>query len=147
MKTKRSVVVSTRLPIESGKRLKRMGSRHGWTPSDASARLIEEGLRRGEFAFIDFRDSVAGRNAYIEGSSLAVWEVVMLVRAYKGNVAAVARHLRWPETKVRAAVHYAEVFPEEIQELLTENESVGFETLKRMVPQTVEFAARTSRKR
>jgi len=147
MKTKRSVVVSTRLPIESGKRLKRMASRHGWTPSDASARLIEEGLRRGEFAFIDFRDSVAGRNAYIEGSSLAVWEVVMLVRAYKGNVAAVARHLRWPETKVRAAVHYAEVFPEEIQELLTENESVGFETLKRMVPQTVEFAARTSRKR
>jgi len=147
MKTKRSVVVSTRLPIESGKRLKRMASRHGWTPSDASARLIEEGLRRGEFAFIDFRDSVAGRNAYIEGSSLAVWEVVMLVRAYKGNVAAVARHLRWPETKVRAAVHYAEGFPEEIQELLTENESVGFETLKRMVPQTVEFAARTSRKR
>jgi hypothetical protein len=28
-----------RLPVESGKRLKRMAERFGWTPSDASARL------------------------------------------------------------------------------------------------------------
>ena len=59
MSTTRSVVISMRLPEESGKRLKRMATRHGWTPSDASARLVEEGLRRSEFAFIDFRDSPA----------------------------------------------------------------------------------------
>jgi hypothetical protein len=27
-----------RLPAESGNRLKRMANRHGWTPSDTSAR-------------------------------------------------------------------------------------------------------------
>jgi hypothetical protein len=53
----RSVVVSMRLPVESGTRLKRLARRHGWTASDASARLVEEGLRRSEFALIDFRDS------------------------------------------------------------------------------------------
>src|SRR2546421_12368710 len=100
---KSSTVISMRLPVESGKRLRRMANRHGWTPSDASARLVEEGLRRSEFAFIDFRDSAAGRQSYIQGSTLAVWEVMLLVRSYRGDVAAVARHLRWPEAKVRAA--------------------------------------------
>ncbi|MGC2617595.1 MAG: hypothetical protein WA414_01055, partial [Acidobacteriaceae bacterium] len=78
MKTTRSMVVSMRLPVESGRRLKRMANRHGWTASDASARLVEEGLRRSEFALIDFRDSAAGRQAYIQGSTLAVWEVVLV---------------------------------------------------------------------
>ncbi len=104
MSATRSTVISMRLPVESEKRLKRMANRHGWTPSDASARLVEEGLRRSEFAFIDFRDSPAGRQAYIQGSTLAVWEIVLLVRSYKGNVAAAAKHLGWSAAKVQAAV-------------------------------------------
>jgi predicted alpha-1,6-mannanase (GH76 family) len=74
MRSIHSTVVSMRLPAESGKRLKRMANRHGWTPSDTSERLVEEGLRRSEFGFIDFRDSPAGRQAYLQGSTLAVWE-------------------------------------------------------------------------
>src|SRR5208283_2175171 len=79
MKSTPSTVISMRLPAESGKRLKRMANRHGWTPSDASARLVEEGLRRSEYGFIDFRDSPAGWQACLQGSTLAVWEVMMLV--------------------------------------------------------------------
>lgn len=75
-------------------------NRHGWTASDASARLVEEGLRRAEFAFVDFRDSAAGRQACLQGSSLAVWEVVLLLCSYKGDAEAVAAHLRWPRAKV-----------------------------------------------
>ena len=134
-----------RLPAESGRRLKRMASRHGWTASDASARLVEEGLRRSEFAFIDFRDSTAGRQAFMQGSSLAVWEVALLLRAYKHNAAAVARHLGWPEAKVHAAVHYAEAFPEEIAAALADNDAVDFKALKRMLPQAAEFAPRNAR--
>jgi len=81
-----------------------MANRHGWPPSDASARLVEEGLRRSEFAFIDFRDSAAGRQACSQGSTLAVCEAILLVQSYKGNLAAVARHLGSPESKVQAAV-------------------------------------------
>jgi len=141
MKSTRSTVISMRLPAESGNRLKRMANRHGWTASDASARLVEEGLRRSEFAFVDFRDSAAGRQAYLQGSSLAVWEVVLLVRSYKDDVAAVAAHLQWPEAKVHAAVNYAKAFPGEIDGALAENEAVGFEALKRMLPQAAEFVS------
>jgi len=138
MKPARSMVFSMRLPVESGRRLKRIANRHGWTPSDASARLVEEGLRRSEFAFLDFRDSPVGRQAYVQGSTLAVWEVILLLRSYTGNVAAVAKHLRWPEAKVRAAANYAEAFPEEIDEAAADNEATDFRRLKRMLPQAVD---------
>lgn len=142
----RSVVISMRLPADSGNRLKRMASRHGWTPSDASARLVEEGLRRSEFAFIDFRDSASGRQAYIQGSTLAVWEVMLLVRSYKGDVAGVAKHLRWPEVKVQAAINYAEALPDEIEEALSANSGADFDSLKRMLPGTVKVGSRRVRK-
>jgi hypothetical protein len=136
-----------RLPVASGNRLKRMANRYGWTPSDASARLVEEGLRRSEFAFVDFRDSAAGRQACIQGSSLAVWEVMLLVRSYKHDLTATARHLRWPVAKVQTAVNYAEAFPEEIDQALTENNAVDFTSLKRMLPQAVEFSPGKVKKR
>lgn|SRR5215469_2083188 len=142
----RSVVVSMRLPAESGNRLKRMANRHGWTPSDASARLVEEGLRRSEFAFIDFRDSAAGRQAYIQGSTLAIWEVMLLVQSHRGNVSAVARHLKWPEAKVQTAINYARAFPEEIEGALSDNAATDLATLKRMLPQAVEFVSRPAPK-
>src|SRR5579863_1428438 len=127
VRTTRPIVISMRLPEDSGKRLKRMANRHGWTASDASARLVEEGLRRSEFAFVDFRDSAAGRQAYIQGSSLAIWEVLLLVQSYKGDVGAVAAHLEWPEAKIQAAVNYAKAFSEEIDGALAENDATGFE--------------------
>ena len=146
MPTPQSTVISMRLPSESSRRLKRMARRHGWTPSDASARLVEEGLRRAEFAFLDFRDSPAGRQACIQGSSLAVWEVVLLARSYNGDATAVARHLAWPVSKVQAALHYAEAFPNEIQEALAENDAMDFKALKRMLPQAAEFTPAKSAK-
>jgi uncharacterized protein (DUF433 family) len=142
-----SMVISMRLPVASGKRLKRMANRHGWTPSDASARLVEEGLRRSEFAFIDFRDSPVGRQACMQGSTLAVWEVIMLLRSYKNDAVAVAKHLRWPEAKVQAAINYAEAFPDEIEEAIAENDAVDFKALKRMLPQATASAAKKAAKR
>jgi len=147
MRSNRSIVISMRLPRASGTRLKRMANRHGWTPSDASARLVEEGLRRAEFGFIDFRDSPAGRQACLQGSSLAVWEVMLLVDSYKKSVSAVARHLQWPAAKVQAAVNYAAAFSEEIDAAIADNETVNFEVLKRMLPQAIEFAPRKAVKR
>ena len=139
MKTAHSTVISMRLPGKSGQRLQRMATRNGWTPSETSARLVEEGLRRSEFGFIDFRDSTVGRQACIQGSSLAVWEIMMLSRDYKNDVAAVAKHLRWPEAKVQAAVNYAKAFPAEINPALEDNDTADFTTLSQMLPGAKEF--------
>ncbi len=142
-----SIVVSMRLPVKSGQRLRRLAARHGWTPSDASARLVEEGLRRSEFAFIDFRDSAAGRHACIQGSSLAVWEVLLIARDYKNDTVAVARHLRWPESKVQAAFNYAKAFPVEVDSAIADNDAIDFEALSRMLPQAKEFVVSDEREK
>jgi len=83
MKSMHSVVISMRLPAASGKRLKRMANRHGWTASDASARLVGGRLAPLGIRFHDFRDSPAGRQACLQGSTLAVWEVMLLLDSYK----------------------------------------------------------------
>jgi len=139
MRTDPSMVISMRLTAQSGQRLKRMARNHGWTPSDASARLVEEGLRRADFAFIDFRDSPVGRQACLQGSSLAVWEVMLIARSYHHDAAAVAKHLRWPEAKVQAALNYAQAYPEEIAAAIADHEAIDFKALSRMLPQAKEF--------
>jgi uncharacterized protein (DUF433 family) len=100
------------------------------------------GLR--QFAFIDFRDSAAGQ-ACIQGSSLAVWEVVLVVRSYKHDLTATAKHLRWPVAKVETAVNYAEAFPDEIDQALVDNNALDFTALKRVLPQAVEFSPRRAK--
>lgn len=108
---------------------------------------MEEGLRRSEFAFVDFRDSAVGRQAYVQGSRLAIWQVIGLLRSGGENLDAVARQLEWPRARVQAAVNYAQAFPEEIQEALADNEALGFAVLQRMLPQAREFRAGARRKR
>jgi hypothetical protein len=122
-------------------RLRRVARRLGLTPSEISARLVEEALRRGEFAFIDFRDSAVGRQAYLQGSSLAVWEVVMVAQCYDLDPERTAAHLRWPVVRVQAALNYARAFPEEIDAAIRDNDAVDFEALSRMLPQATQLVA------
>ncbi|MBM3834901.1 MAG: hypothetical protein FJ403_16830 [Verrucomicrobia bacterium] len=57
----KACVVNVRIPPEQERRLSRLARRLGRTLDDTSALLVEEGLRRAEFALIDFRHSPAGR--------------------------------------------------------------------------------------
>src|SRR5207244_9373394 len=88
-----SKVLSMRIQETQDHRLQRMARKLGHTPAETGALLIEEGLRRSEFAFIDFRDTAAGRQAYVQGSRLSVWMIVKIVRAYGGNIEKAAKHL------------------------------------------------------
>jgi len=135
----RTVVISSRLAPEQEKRLARKARQLGRSASETSAMLIEEGLRRDEFAFIDFRDSPVGRQAYLQGSTLAVWEVVWIARGYHNDIGKTSEHLVLSPLKVQAALNYAIAFPEEITEAIAENESGDFTTLSRSLPQAKIF--------
>jgi uncharacterized protein (DUF433 family) len=132
-------VVSLRVSPEQAKRLQRKARQLGRSASETGAILLDESLRRDEFAFIEFRDSAVGRQAYIQGSRLAVWQVVSLTRTYGGNVDKTAGHLCWPAAKVQAALNYARAFPEEIGDAIADGESWDFEKLSRMLPQAEVF--------
>ena len=101
-----------------------------------SIRLIDEALRMADHPAIEFRDSAVGRQAYLRGSSLAVWEVVMLVRERKNDAEARAAYLGWPVARVEAALRYAAAYPEEIEAALRETMAVDADALRRLLPGT-----------
>ena len=134
-----TAVVSFRVSEEQAKRLQRKARQLGRSPSETGAILLDEGLRRDEFAFIDFRDSAVGRQACIQGTRLAVWQVVSLARSYSGDVKKIADHLEWPPVKVQAALNYAAAFPEEIESAIRDSQSYDFAKISRILPQAEEF--------
>jgi uncharacterized protein (DUF433 family) len=114
MSTQRAVL-SFRLPHEERSRLERLARRMGRTLGELAARMVIEGRRREDFAWIDFRNSASGRMAFLQGTRLQVWWLARLARQLKGDPGAVAEHLGLPLAQVKAALNYALAFPDEIE--------------------------------
>jgi uncharacterized protein (DUF433 family) len=81
--------------------------------SDLVARYVIEKSLETEFPGISFRDSLSGREAYLTGHRVAVWEVVVVHEETK-SVEKTTSHFRWPRVLVKRALAYAKAFPEEI---------------------------------
>ncbi len=81
--------------------------------SNLVARYVIEKSLENEFPGISFRDSLSGREAYLTGHRVAVWEVVDVYEEIK-SVAKTAQHFHWPSVLVKRALAYAKAFPEEI---------------------------------
>jgi uncharacterized protein (DUF433 family) len=77
------------------------------------ARYVIEKSLETEFPGISFRDSLSGREAYLTGHRVAVWEVVA-VHEDAGSEEKTAGHFRWPRVLVKRALAYAKAFPDEI---------------------------------
>jgi hypothetical protein len=122
-----------RLRADQMERLRRMARQMGYTPSETSALLLEESLRMSEFGHLQFRNSPVGRQAYVLGTGMAVWEVIMVARAIGGDPVQTAALLQVPDVKVQAALNYAAAYPEEIEAALADN-AQGYDVLKRALP-------------
>jgi predicted DNA-binding protein len=130
-----SQVVSTRLSDNTAERLKRFARRLGKTPSETTAILIEECLRSVEFALIEFRNSTVGRCAYLKNSNLTVWQVFLTAQKYDFNVEKITEHFQRPPEWVKAALNYAEAYPTEINDAISDYKAMNYTTLKRILPQ------------
>lgn len=117
-----SKVVSLRLKGSQVESLARAARRLGRTPSETAGILLDEALRQREFVLIEFRDSPAGRQAYLQGSRLAVWQIEWLAREFNRDVNRLARHLSLPPMQIEAALRYAEAFPQEIEDAIKDNQ-------------------------
>jgi uncharacterized protein (DUF433 family) len=128
-----SKVISLRLKDRPLQSLQRMARRMGRTPTEAAAILLDEMLRQSEFAFIEFRDSPAGRQAFLHGTRLKVWQIVSIARDYAGGVEQTAEHLSIPTIQVAAALNYAKAYPEEIEAAIEDSDR-SLEELQRLIP-------------
>lgn len=130
-----SQVVSMRLQDDQMARLKRYARTLGKTPGETSALLVEEHLRETEYAFIEFRHSSIGRQAYMKGSRLTVWWVIHTARiCLEMDAEKIAAHFQKPLAWAKAALHYYAAYPQEIDQAIEDHHSADFETLKRALP-------------
>lgn len=129
-----SQTVSLRLPDATADWLKQTARRTGHSVNEIGAQLLEEQRRMSLFAEIEFRSFEGERHACIKGQ-LQVWQLIEVARSYDLDARKTAEHFGWPVWKIQAGLHYYEVFPQEIDMAIQENQSGGFEALKRLFPQ------------
>jgi len=124
--------VTVRLPEPSWEELRQIARRERRSISEVGARFITEGLRESRFPYIEFRSFNGERHACIKGG-LQIWQLMMVARDFGMDVDKIAFHLNLKPEQVKAGLHYYEVYPEEIDLALEEN-NLGYERLKAMLP-------------
>jgi hypothetical protein len=129
----KTTAVAVHLPRRSRQELERLARRWGRTPGDLAGSFVEESLRTCAYANLEFRSTPAGRVPHLAGSRLAIHQVVSILRDFKGNVEKTGRHLQIAPALVRTAQLYARDYPEEIEQLIRDNER-SFEALQRSLP-------------
>ncbi len=105
--------VSGRVPARYEQLVTKQARAAKTSKSSLVARYVIEKSLEAEFPGISFRDSLSGREAYVTGHRVAVWEV-LAVHDESKSIEKTADHFRWPRALVKRALAYAKAFPEEL---------------------------------
>ena len=108
-----TVVQSCRIEKDHAKLLSRQAKRRQLEVSTLSSLYLREKSLEEEYPGIGFRDAAAGREAYLPGQRVAVWEVMDVYREAR-TIGRTAEHFGWPDYLVKCALAYAREFPDEI---------------------------------
>lgn len=108
-----TVVQSCRIDESLAPLLARQARRKKVEVSTLSSLYLREKALEEEYPGIGFRDAADGREAYVLGHRVAVWEVEDVHRE-TADLNKTARHFRWPPSVVRCALAFAAAFPDEV---------------------------------
>src|SRR5215213_8204484 len=108
-----TVVPSCRIEKNDAALLARQAKRRHLEVSTLSSLYLKEKALEEEFPGIGFRDSAGGREAYVLGQRVAVWEVADVHREAK-SITRTADHFGWPDYLVKSALAYAKAYPTQI---------------------------------
>jgi hypothetical protein len=102
-----TIVQSCRIEEDHAALLSRQAKRRHLEVSTLSSLYLKEKALEEEFPGIGFRDAAGGREAYVLGQRVAVWEVVDLYREAKA-ISRTADHFGWPEQKTAGPADWLE---------------------------------------
>jgi uncharacterized protein (DUF433 family) len=109
-----TTVQSCRIKGKHARLLEQQAKRRNSPVSTLSSLYLEEKALEEEFPGIGFRDAASGREAFVLGHRVAVWEVADVHR-HANAISKTAAHFRWPPSLVRCALAYAAANPDEIE--------------------------------
>lgn len=109
----KTAYVSGRVPARYERLVARQARSARTSKSDLVARYVIEKSLETEFPGISFRETLSGREAYLTGHRVAVWEVWAVHHETK-SIEKTADHFGWPSPLVKRALAYARAFPDEV---------------------------------
>jgi uncharacterized protein (DUF433 family) len=93
--------------------------RTGRSLAEVAGEMLAEAVKMRRVPGIVFADGTRGRVARIAGTGLEVWEIIAAYRAANQDWELLRADFDWlSEQQLRAALAYAEAYPEEIEERL-----------------------------
>ncbi|HXV85335.1 MAG TPA: hypothetical protein VD793_01485 [Gemmatimonadales bacterium] len=129
---------SLRLPQRLARVIAREARQTGRTFSAVATEMLEEAARTRTFRHIVFTGPPGGRRASLSGVGMDVWEVVRDFRGAGGSMKRLAKALKWvPEEKLKEALAYAAVYPEEIEERLERESEWSPQAVREAMPWSV----------
>ncbi len=115
--------VSLRIPEEVRELIKERMKESGRDFSSIANEMLMESARMRRIPGISFIDSASGRTAAIAGTGIKVWLLVQAYRDMDSSWERLREAFHWlTEHQLRAALAYAEAYPDEIEEILREQE-------------------------
>jgi len=109
-----TVVQSCRIPKKLAPILARQARRKNLEVSSLCSLYLHEKALEEEYPGIGFRDAAGGREAYIQGHRVAIWQVEEVQRETK-SITKTADYFRWPESLVKCALLFAQNFHSEVE--------------------------------
>ena len=106
---------SCRIDASNAALLSRQAKRRHLEVSTLSSLYLKEKALEEEYPGVGFRDSIGGREAYVLGHRVAVWEVLEAFGELK-TVAKTAQHFRWPPALVRSALAFSSEFAADVEQ-------------------------------
>lgn len=88
--------------------------------------LLEEAVRMKRCPGIVFSEGTSGRRARIAGTGIEVWEIVASYESVGKDFARLSQAYHWlTEQQLMAALGYYRAYPEEIEQLIRQNEALS----------------------
>lgn len=130
-----TVQKSIRIPKELINELKSITQESGKDFSTVTKELLQEAIKMRRCPGIVFTEGVSGRRARIAGTGIEVWEVIASYKSIDKDLKRLRKIYRWlTEQQFRATIGYWKTYPDEIDLLITQNESWTKERIHERYP-------------
>ena len=130
-----TVQKSIRIPKELINELKSITQESGKDFSTVTKELLQEAIKMRRCPGIVFTEGVSGRRARIAGTGIEVWEVIASYKSIDKDLKRLRKIYRWlTEQQFRATIGYWKIYPDEIDLLITQNESWTKERIHERYP-------------
>ena len=134
-----TVQKSIRIQERTIKEIKQIARDSGKEFSSVANQLLEEAVRMQRCPGVIFTDGTSGRRARIAGTGIEVWELIATYKGVGENFKRLQKAYHWlTEQQLRAAIGYYRIYPEDIDRLIRQNETLT----KKHVHERYPFLAR-----